>query len=223
MSDSDSFFDEVTEEVRRDQLYAYLRKYGWIAALVILGIVGGAAWNEYRKSQDRAAAETMGDALITALAQNDAAGRAEALMSVEPTTPGNAAVRQMMVSAAQARTGEEAAAVAGLEAIAADADLPQIYRQIAAFKSLLIQADTLDTDTRRQGFVALATPGQPLRLLAEEQIALIDIQSGDTEAALSALQSILEDAEANAALKERVSQLIVALGGTPEPVAQSQG
>jgi len=49
MSDTDSFIDEVTEEVRRDQLYGYLRKYGWIAAVVILAIVCGAAWNEYRK------------------------------------------------------------------------------------------------------------------------------------------------------------------------------
>ena len=36
MSDTDSFIDEVTEEVRKDRLYGYLRRYGWIAVLVIL-------------------------------------------------------------------------------------------------------------------------------------------------------------------------------------------
>ena len=51
MSDSDSFIDEVTEEVRRDRLFGYFRRYGWIAAVVIVVVVGGAAWNEYQKAQ----------------------------------------------------------------------------------------------------------------------------------------------------------------------------
>ena len=56
MSDTDSFIDEVTEEVRRDRLFGLMKRYGWIAALAVLLIVGGAAWNEWRKAQDRAAA-----------------------------------------------------------------------------------------------------------------------------------------------------------------------
>ena len=31
MSDTDSFIDEVTEEVRRDALFAQFRRYGWHA------------------------------------------------------------------------------------------------------------------------------------------------------------------------------------------------
>ena len=45
MSDTDSFIEEVTEEVRRDRLYGLLRRYGWIAALVIILIGGGASWS----------------------------------------------------------------------------------------------------------------------------------------------------------------------------------
>mgnify|MGYP002067949300 CR=1 FL=1 len=36
MSNQDSFIDEVTEEVRRDKLYALYKKYGWIAALAVV-------------------------------------------------------------------------------------------------------------------------------------------------------------------------------------------
>ena len=43
MSETDSFIDEVNEEVRRDRLYAALRRYGWIAIVAVLAIVGGAA------------------------------------------------------------------------------------------------------------------------------------------------------------------------------------
>ena len=60
---------------------------------------------------------------------------------------------------------------------------------------------------------ALARAGSPLRLLAEEQIALIEVETGDTEAAIARFQSILADAEVTAGLRQRVSQVIVALGG----------
>ena len=56
MSETDSFIEEVTEEVRRDRLFALFRRYGWIVLVLIVLVVGGAAWNEYRKAQDRAAA-----------------------------------------------------------------------------------------------------------------------------------------------------------------------
>ncbi len=51
MSDTDSFIDEVSEEVRRDRLYATFRRYGWIAILAVLLLVAGATWNEWRKGQ----------------------------------------------------------------------------------------------------------------------------------------------------------------------------
>ena len=54
---NDSFIDEVTEELRRDRLYGAMRRYGWIGVLLIVVIVGGAAWREYSLARDRAAAQ----------------------------------------------------------------------------------------------------------------------------------------------------------------------
>ncbi len=223
MSDTDSFIDEVTEEVRRDQLYGYLRRYGWIPALAIVLIVAGTGWNEYRKSQSQANAEAMGDALNSALRANDAAGRAADLALVTPTTPGNGAVLQLLLSAAQSNSDQSAQAIEGLNRIASDGELPEIYREIAGFKALLLQSDSMPADEKRLQLEALATPGKVLRLLAEEQLALMDVSEGETEAALARLQAILQDAEATPALQDRASQLIVALGGTPQTLAVSQG
>ena len=36
VSNPESFIQEVTEEVRRDRLYSYFRKYGWIPALIVV-------------------------------------------------------------------------------------------------------------------------------------------------------------------------------------------
>ena len=60
---------------------------------------------------------------------------------------------------------------------------------------------------------ALAVPGKPLRLLAEEQLALLDVEAGNTDDAIARLQRIIEDSETTAGLRQRASQLIVALGG----------
>jgi len=215
MSDTDSFIDEVTEEVRRDRLFLMLKRYGWIGAVVILGIVGGAAYNEYTKAQARAQAESLGDALMSALEANDSGARALALAEVETGTPGGIALRGLLEAGALTQAGDTDAAVAVLQEVALQGDLPQIYRSIATFKALLLQGDSLDAANRRLQFEALASPGSPLRLLSEEQLALIDIAEGETQAAIDRLQAIIADAEASTDLQQRASQVIVALGGTP--------
>jgi len=199
------------------------KRYGWIAALVVVVIVGGASYNEYRKASERAAAEALGDDIVAALAQNDAGGRADALAKVEATSPGGAAVLQFMLSAAQSNSDQIDAAAAGLNKVAANGELPEIYRQIAAFKALTLQADTLSASDRRLQFEALATPGAPLRLLAEEQLALIDVSEGLTAPAIDRLQAILQDAEASRDLQQRAAQVIVALGGEPKFRSSIQG
>ena len=82
VSNSDSFIDEVTEEVRRDRMYLLMRRYGWIALVAVILLVGGAAWNEYRKAQASAAAEAAGDALLDALQADTVGDRLTALESV---------------------------------------------------------------------------------------------------------------------------------------------
>ena len=223
MSDTDSFIEEVTEEVRRDKLFATFRRYGWLAALVIVLIVGGATWNEWRKGQAEAQAQALGDDLRAALEQNDAEARAADLSLITAQTSGGSAIVDFALAAAQAEAGQLEAAVASLDSIAANGDLPQIYRQIAGFKALTLQFDTLDANARRIGFEALAQPGAPLRLLAEEQLALIDIGEGEQTAAIERFQAILLDAEASRELQQRAVQAIIALGGTPELRPGPQG
>ncbi len=223
MSDVDSFIDEVTEEVRRDRLFLLLRRWGWVGVLAVILIVGGAALNEYRKARNASQAQDLGDAILAAMANNEPAQRAEQLQSIPAGSAGGDAVLGFLLSAALTEDGSAQDAVARLNSIATQGELPEIYRAIASFKALLLQAETLPAADRRQQFEALAAPGAPLRLLAEEQLALIDISEGDTQAALDRLQALRQDAEVGAELQQRAGQLIVALGGTPDPITAQQG
>ena len=216
MSDTDSFIEEVTEEVRRDRLFGYVKRYGWIAALLILLIVGAAGYNEYRRAQEQAKAQALGDAMLAALVADEDAARADALAGVSAETPEGAAVLAFLTAGAQADAGRTEEAIQSLAPVANSADLPLIYRQIATFKSLMLQTETEDAVTRRAGFEALAVPGVRMRLLAEEQLALIDIETGDADAAIVRFQAIMDDAEATPGLQRRALQAMVALGGAPE-------
>ncbi|MEL7091866.1 MAG: tetratricopeptide repeat protein [Pseudomonadota bacterium] len=223
MSDTDSFIDEVNEEVRRDRFFGYLRRYGWIGATALVVIIGGAGFIEYRKAQAEAQAQALGDAMLDALALEDADAQAAALRDLETAGPESAAMRAFMLANAEVEAGNTDAAVAALQGVENSADLPLAYRQFAAFRRLLVQGDSIDLAIRRAGFAELAVPGVDYRLLAEEQLALIDIEAGDTDAAIARFRSITNDAEATAGLQQRAVQAIVALGGTLDETGGSDG
>ncbi|MFD2738856.1 tetratricopeptide repeat protein [Sulfitobacter aestuarii] len=216
MSNSDSFIDEVTEEVRRDRLFGLMRRYGWIAVLLVVLIVGGAAWNEYQKSRERAEAEALGDAMLAAMQADDSAARAAALDDVGAPEAAAAAVLGFLTAAEHAEAGDIDAAVARLDAVAVNGAAPEIYRQIAQFKALTLKSASAPAAERRQGFEAMAQPGAPLRLLAAEQLALIEIEENAPDAAIARYQDILNDAGTTPDLQQRALQVIVALGGEPE-------
>ncbi|MFV1498116.1 hypothetical protein VWY34_15700 [Phaeobacter sp. JH20_02] len=223
MSDTDSFIDEVTEEVRRDRLFKILKRYGWIGGVAVVLIVGGAALREYNRAQTEAAAQALGDQMIAALDSDDSAARANALDAITAETAGGDTVLKLLQAGALADAGERAAAVERLNAVASNGEMPVIYRHIATFKALGLQQDSLPIADRRIQFEALAQPGAPLALLAQEQLALIDIEDGNAEAAITRLRDIIASAAVTSDLKDRASQVIVALGGALEPAAAPEG
>ena len=213
MSDTDSFIDEVTEEVRRDRMFNLLRRYGWIAFVAVLLLVGGAAWNEWRLSQQRAQSEALGDAIVSALQLETAAERATALQKID--TAEAPVIVQLLNAAELAGDDRGGEAIAQLAAVQSNGTLPLIYRHIAEFKALVIEDDSQSAETRRTGFESLIASGSALRVLAEEQLALLDIAANDVDGALVRLQRLLEDSEITPGVRRRVTQLITALGAKP--------
>jgi hypothetical protein len=213
MSETDSFISEVTEEVRRDRLFQAFRRYGWIGVLAVLLIVGGAAFNEWRKARAESAAQATGDALIAALRlPEDQRGPAIAALPDQ----GEAGVLMAFVKAAELqRDGDAAGAAALLDGLAADGALAPLYRDLAAFKAAVIRVDLVPPADRIAALEQLALPGAPFRHLAQEQIALAHLQAGETEAAIAVLTGILEDAESSGGARDRAQSLLIALGQDP--------
>ena len=216
VANQDSFINEVTEEVRRDKLFALMRRYGWIAALLIVALVGGAAINEWRKASARAEAEATGDALIAALAAETPAERSEALAAIEGFDDANRlGILGLLQAAASAENGENDAAAATLDAVIGNSSVPQVYRDLALLKRVMAGTG-LSAEERVARLQPLMQPGNPFRLLAIEQRAFAEVELGQKDAAIETLQGILADAEGTEDLRRRAQQLIVALGGSIE-------
>jgi hypothetical protein len=211
--DSDSFISEVSEAVRRDKLTAALRRYGWLIAAAVALIVGGAAFNEWRKAREAAASAAAGDAMRAALAETDAGARAEALAEFADATPRAAVAARLAEAGSLERAGDAEAAAAVLAEIAGDGAAPELYRSLAALQRVMVLGRAMDASERRATLELLAADGAPFRPLALEQRALMHLEAGDAEAAVADLQAVLAEPGATAAMQARVRQLIVAAGG----------
>ncbi|MCY4305090.1 MAG: hypothetical protein OXC62_10005 [Aestuariivita sp.] len=222
MSNTDSFIEEVSEEVRRDRLFRFFRKYGWIAILAVLGIVGGTAWSEWRASQERFAARELGDLLISSVEKDAIVDRIESLKAISASKSGGQAIRDFLLAAEQVRAGQISEALETLDAISSDGDLPEIYRDIASFKALVLPVDHLSIEERRLSFDSLGQSGGILQLLAIEQLAYIDIEIGDTAAAVEKLRTLYRNVDTGANLRQRARQAIIALGETVDQQLTSE-
>ncbi|MDO5604913.1 MAG: tetratricopeptide repeat protein, partial [Paracoccus sp. (in: a-proteobacteria)] len=194
---SDSFINEVTEEVRRDRLFALFRRYGWVALAVIVIIVAGTAWREYTRAQDRAAAQDWGDAVLAAqqsadpvagLSGLDAGGLAD-----------RAALGAMLAADAAMQSGDHAAAAAQLELAAGRAQDP-VLRDLARLKLVLAQGEAMDPGQRDATLSELSKPGAPFRLLALEQKAVALVAADRAEDAVTLIREIQAEEGVSTAL-----------------------
>ncbi len=208
MSETDSFIDEVSEEVRRDRLFKFFKKYAWVFIGVVLLIVGGAATNEYLTAKKRNLAQANGEALIAAKDAGSAAAFAE--IAGDNAAALLAKFEQAAILAGEGQTG---AAASILDEIALDQNYPKIYRDLALLKLVMLNGQNMEANTLEQIFDSLTAQDSFFRMLAFEQRAIASIRSGDIDAALGYLAVILADQNVTEALRNRAQELTIALGG----------
>ena len=216
MSDTDSFLQEVSEELRRDKLYRNIRKYGWVAILLVIVIVGAATYREYLKSQAETEAELFGTSIIDALNEKNVADRIAKLQKINAPGENAKAIVAMLLSAEA--TGNETTnfEMSTLSDVTERLSIDAHYRDLLNFKILLGSSEIMDLDERIKAFEGLSQPGNPFRLLAKEQMALIELELGNTDNAIEKISQILLDSELTAGLRNRATQMLIALGKDPE-------
>lgn len=213
MSDTDSFIDEVTEEVRSDRLYGYFRRYGWIALVVILLLVGSTAYNEWNKATMEEVAQVRGDALLDALVLDDEFESNAAITAIAKKDNGHVVARLL------AAGGNKIQAMDLLSGIATDTDQPDYIRDLARLK-LASMPMAVSYDEAVLILSDLSVPGGLYRNVATEMLVAVELERGNLDVALALLQAHVEDAEASQAQIQRMGELIVALGSKSKLATQ---
>ena len=211
MSESDSFLHEVSEEVRRDQLVAVLRKNAVWIALAVVVIVGGAAYFEWSKARATAEAQANGTKLWDSLQEEDAAARAEAVAALD-LSPEAQQVAALQAAAALVESGDVQGAVTRLQALATDPKVSEPLKDTVRLKLVAISADVLEDGARLDLLERLMTEGHALRPLALEQRALIRLRDGDSAGAEADLRAIIDDPLGFDTVRARADQLLTAMG-----------
>lgn len=208
MSETDSFIAEVTEDVRRDRLFRFFRRYGWIPALAIVAIVSGTAYNEWAKTLAETEAQNRGDRLLTALEIEDAEARRKEFSSLSFADSENVAVAFLVAGM------ETDQSVELLEKISKDPNQSEYFRELARLKLTMIPG-AVSSDEAVIILTTLSEPGRRYRAPAMELLIAVELQRGNKAEALALLQAHIQDAETSRAQMQRMAELIVALGETP--------
>ena len=214
-------FDEIEEELREERLYAFLKKYAVhliAAALLVVGAVAGwKAWGWYQQKQE----------IDAAMRYFAASARSEAVGAAGPNRPlaiaafgqlatnapeGYRVLARLREAAVRADAGDLAGASTLWDQVAADSSADPLLRDLASLTWCIYNADKADPALIEARLKPLAAPGGAWRSLAAEQLALLDLRQGHTEAARDALRKLVEDTTAPRGVQARASALLDRVG-----------
>jgi hypothetical protein len=189
-------FQEVDEEVRREQFKKLWERYQvFVIAAAVLIVLGVAGWRGYDWWQNKKAGEA-GAAFEAAIAlsQQGKHAEAEAAFSkiAQDSTTTYSALAQVRAAAELAQTDPKAA-VAAYDKIAANMSVGAELRDLAGLRAGALLIDSGSFADARQRLEPLAAPDHTFRHTARELLALAAWRSGDTATAKRWIEMINTD------------------------------
>ena len=202
-------FDEVDEEVRREQLQKLWDRYGnlfiALAVLIVVGVAGWRGYDYWQSKQAAAAGAKFTDAaLLSESGKHEEAEKAFAQVAAD--APAGYRVLARVREAAEIAKRDPKAAIAAYDDIAANAATGQPFRDLAALRAAMLLADGAFPELTRR-LEPLTGADAPFRHSARELLAFAAWKAGDTAAVKKWSQLIRDDPETPASLRERVEVL----------------
>ena len=213
-------FNEVDEDVRRDQLKKLWDQYSIYivaAALLIIAAVGGWRGYQYLEAKKAAEASVAFDKAVELSDQNKHAEAETAFIDLAAKAPSGYRVLARLRAAAEAGNRDPQAAAKMFDDIAADRSVGAVEQDLARIRAagLLLETSTYPNMLTR--LEASAAPGATFRHTARELLALSAWRANDATAARKWLDLIANDGETPPSLRSRAE----ALQGLLPPVAKS--
>lgn len=217
MSDNDSFISEVSEEVRRDRMFALWRKYSPFVIGGVVAIVAVAAGKTWLDHQAELTAQSAGGALIAA-SEGAPADAAAALTTLAAQTDheGAALLAKLRAAAAHVLADDAASAIAIYDEVAANPAADLLLQDFATYRATFLRSADMSPEEAISTLTPIANGAGPFALLALEAQGLAHLETGDRDAAATAFRDIMQDDQAPAGLRQRVEAVMLATGIEPD-------
>jgi len=213
-------FDEVDEEVRRDQLKKLWDKYSiFIIAGALLIIAGVGGWRGYQYFEAKKAAEA-GAAFDKAVELSEANKHTEAeaaFNDLAAKAPSGYRMLARLRAAAEVASHDPKAAAKLYDDIAADRSVGAEQQDLARIRAAGLLVDSAAYSEMLQRLESSTGPQATFRHTARELLALSAWRANDTAAARKWLDLIANDGETPPSLRSRAEALQALL----PPVAKS--
>ena len=203
-------FQEVDEEVRREQLKKLWERWGnylvALAVVVVLGIGGWRAWQWWEMKK----AQQVGAAFESAMSLADSGKHDEAeaaFAKVAADSPSGYRTLARFREAAELAVRDRAAAVKAYDALAADGRMGRTLQDLAAVRAALLLVDTAPLSEIQTRLEPLTGADRPFRHSARELIALAAWRANDVATARRWFDMILTDAETPSGTRSRIEML----------------
>ena len=203
-------FDEVDEEVRREQLRKLWDRYSIYivaGALLIVAAVGGWRGYQYLEAQKAAEAGAAFDTAIDLAEQNKRAEAEAAFDKLATTAPSGYRMLARLRVAAEVATRDPKAGAKLYDEIAADRSVGTEQQDLARIRAAGLLLDSESYPNMLQRLEAATKPEATFRHTARELLALSAWRANDATAARQWLDLIANDGETPAAMRTRAEAL----------------
>jgi hypothetical protein len=215
-SSNETFFREVDEDLRRDQMNAFVKKYAvWIVLGVVLFLAAVGGWM-YWKEQQREAVRHQSEELAKIYADIGAGRAASAPKRLAPLeTADNDLVRASAIlthAAVALESNDRKTALSKYRQLANDDGLPEPYRDLGLLRSTALEFDSLKPEEVIARLEPFARAGEPWFGSAGEMTAMAYLKLGKKDQAGKMFAAIAADKGVPDTLRSRAAQIAGTLG-----------
>jgi hypothetical protein len=227
-ADNESFYREVDEELRRDQLGDYWKRYGKLAIagiVLLLAALAGYLWWENHKVVK---AGEKGEQLIAAfddITANDKAGAAAKLDPLAKSdSPGYRAAALITQADLAIEANDLKRAASLFRQVAEDKKLDEPYRHLALVRGTALEFDSLTPRAVIDRLKPLAVQNGPWFGSAGEMVAISHLKLNQPQEAARIFAAMAKDRKLPDSLRSRAVQMAGSLGvdAVQEPVGEAQ-
>lgn len=203
-------FDEVSEDVRREQLKKLWDRYSILiigAAFLIIAAVAGWRGYQYLEAKKAAAAGAAFDKAIELSEQGKHTEAEAAFNNLAATAPSGYRMLARLRAAADIASRDPQAAVKVYDQIATDRSADALEQSLAKIRAASLLVDTAPYADMLKRLEPETAPGAAFRHTARELLALSAWHANDTTAARKWLDMIANDAETPPGLRSRTEAM----------------